>query len=290
MAEITWIKLDRGIFDNRKIKQIENLPDGDRVLMVWFKLLTLAGSCNDGGRVYLTPEVPYTPEMLSAEFARPLPVVQLALEVFTRYGMIVEEDGYICVKNWDKYQSTDKMAEIREYNRQKQRESRARRALITSPEPASSAVNDSVNDNVNDKDLDETLTCQPKEKEKEEEIYTHTLKIAGTPACERVEVTEETEKMDGTDGTTPPTFAQVADEMRKYNVNSPEKEAERFSRFNDIKRWNCLPDWQESARLWAVRAKKKPRSPNNPAPKSSSFDVDQFLSAALAHTYSNDPQ
>lgn len=63
MAEVKWIKIATEIFDNRKIKQIENLPDGDSIIVIWFKLLCLAGNINDNGMVYFTQEIPYTEQM-----------------------------------------------------------------------------------------------------------------------------------------------------------------------------------------------------------------------------------
>ena len=60
MAEVKWVKIVTDIFDNRKIKQIESLPEGDTIIVIWFKLLCLAGTINDNGNVYITQEIPYT--------------------------------------------------------------------------------------------------------------------------------------------------------------------------------------------------------------------------------------
>jgi len=48
------------IFDNRKIKRIETLPHGNTLMILWLKLLCLAGSINDEGKVYFTRDIPYT--------------------------------------------------------------------------------------------------------------------------------------------------------------------------------------------------------------------------------------
>ena len=64
MNEVRWIKLAADIFDNRKIRQIEALPDGDAIIVIWLKLLCLAGTINDGGLIYFTREIPYTEEHL----------------------------------------------------------------------------------------------------------------------------------------------------------------------------------------------------------------------------------
>ena len=42
MAEVKWIKLSTELFNNRKIKQIECLPEGNAVIVMWVKLLCLA--------------------------------------------------------------------------------------------------------------------------------------------------------------------------------------------------------------------------------------------------------
>lgn len=163
MAEVKWIKLDREIFNNRKIRQIEVMPRGDTLIVIWLKLLTLAGTVNNGGQVYFTPELPYTEQLLATEMNRPVVVIKKALEVFQSFGMISREDGRIQITNWEKYQAVDKLADIREYNREAQQKYRARKKKTN------------VNDNVNDK----SMTCQPcqeteedKDKDKDKDLGT----------------------------------------------------------------------------------------------------------------------
>ena len=121
MGEVKWIKVSTDMFNNnRKIKQIELMPEGDAILVIWLKLLLLAGNINDGGAIYLTPEIPYTDEMLANELRKPLTTVRLALSVFEKYGMIEIVDDILMLSSWEKYQSADKLAEIREKNRIRQ--------------------------------------------------------------------------------------------------------------------------------------------------------------------------
>ena len=54
MASVKWIKIVVDVFDNQKIKQIEALPEGDGIIVIWFNILCLAGTINDNGMVYLT--------------------------------------------------------------------------------------------------------------------------------------------------------------------------------------------------------------------------------------------
>ena len=131
MGEIKWIKVSTDMFDgSRKIKQIEMMPEGDTILVIWLKLLLLAGTVNDGGAIYLTPEIPYTDEMLANELRRPLNTVRMALTVFEKFGMIEIVDDILHLSAWEKYQSVDKLAEIRERNRLAQQRSRANRRQL----------------------------------------------------------------------------------------------------------------------------------------------------------------
>lgn len=120
MSDVKWIKIVTNIFDNRKIKQIEIMPDGDTILIIWFKLICLAGSINDNGMVYLTTEIPYTEEMLAAQFGRPLTVVRLALRTFESFGMIEVVDNFLCLPSWGKYQSADKLERMKSKNAERQ--------------------------------------------------------------------------------------------------------------------------------------------------------------------------
>ena len=127
MAEVKWIKIVTDIFDNRKIKQIEIMPDGDTILVIWFKLICLAGSINDNGLIYLTSEIPYTEEMLAAQFGRSLPIVRLALRTFESFGMIEVVDNFLCLPSWEKYQSAEKLAHMRSKNAERQARFRERK-------------------------------------------------------------------------------------------------------------------------------------------------------------------
>lgn len=129
-SEIKWIKLSTGIFDNDKIKQIEALPEGDSLIVIWLKLLVLAGEKNDGGAIYFTKTIPYSDQMLSVAFRRPLPTVQLALRTFESFGMIEIINDFIMLPNWEKYQNVDGMERIREQNRIRQARKREKERLL----------------------------------------------------------------------------------------------------------------------------------------------------------------
>lgn len=133
MSDVKWIKIVTDIFDNRKIRQIEVMPEGDSILVIWFKLICLAGKINDNGMVYFTQDIPYTEEMLATQFNRPLPTVRLALKTFQAFGMVEIVDNFLHLPSWEKYQSADKLERIRSKNAERQARFKARnRAALES--------------------------------------------------------------------------------------------------------------------------------------------------------------
>lgn len=133
--DVKWIKIATDIFDNRKIRLIEKMPEGDSLVLIWFKLLCLAGSINDSGTIYITKEVPYTDETLSHLFNKPINITRLALNVFKQFEMIEIIDDFILLSNWDKYQNIAGLELIREKTRlrvAKHRENQQKISNVTS--------------------------------------------------------------------------------------------------------------------------------------------------------------
>lgn len=119
MNEVKWIKIVTDIFDDEKMLLIDGMPERDGILVIWFKLLCLAGKQNNCGLLTLTDRIAYTDEMLSQVFRRPLNTVRLALETFEQFGMIEIINDTIAISNWEKHQNQDAMDKIREQNRQR---------------------------------------------------------------------------------------------------------------------------------------------------------------------------
>lgn len=121
MSSVKWIKLSVNMFDDEKIKLIKTLPEGDKIIVIWVQLLCLAGKTNDGGHVYMGQNMVYTDEMLSTIFDEQLNIVRIALQTLEQFGMIeISDNGLIGITNWEKHQSTDKMARMKEQSRIRQ--------------------------------------------------------------------------------------------------------------------------------------------------------------------------
>ena len=137
MAEVKWIKIVTDIFDDEKILLIESMPDRDAVIVIWFKLLCLAGKQNNGGVFMLNDKIPYTDEMLSTIFRRPINTVRLALDTFQHFGMVEIVNDCITIPNWERHQSLDKIQKGREQNRKRVAAFRERQklAMFSDEEP-----------------------------------------------------------------------------------------------------------------------------------------------------------
>ena len=117
MSEIKWIKITTDIFDDEKICLIDALPDHDAILVIWFKILALAGKHNQNGLLMMSDKVHYTDEMLATIFRRPLNTVRMALGIFEQFGMVEIIDGIITLPNWEKHQNIDGMEKIKTQTR-----------------------------------------------------------------------------------------------------------------------------------------------------------------------------
>ena len=228
MGEVQWIKLYIDMFDKRKINKIRRLPAGNDILLFWVMLLATAGKCNAGGMIFITERVPFTKEDLADEFDFEVSTIELALKAFVEFDMIdLSEEGFISVRNWSKYQSTDRLAEIREYNRLAQKRSRANRKQLQT-----------VNDNVNDMSMT-SQRCQDIEEdvEKEQEKDLDNFTTTTTEAA--------------------PTLTEVYIYFRSCIDEDYISEAEKFHAYNAKRGWDCLPNWKATADLWIARIGEK---------------------------------
>lgn len=152
MAEVKWIKIVTDIFDDEKMLFIEQLPEADSIIVIWFKLLVLAGKINNGGVLLFRDSIPYTDEMLSTIFRRPINTVRLALKTFEDFGMVEIVNNAITIPNWGKHQSLDQLESRKEYMKEYMRGYREKQKQL-----AEGKVNSKVNSkaNVNSLDIEE---------------------------------------------------------------------------------------------------------------------------------------
>lgn len=119
MAEVKWVKITTDMFDNRKIKHLRRLPDGNNIVLIWVMLLTMAGRCNAGGMVFLTENIAYTPKMLADELDFEENTVLLALKSLEQFGMIYLDENCFRIANWEEYQNIEGLEKIRQQTRKR---------------------------------------------------------------------------------------------------------------------------------------------------------------------------
>lgn len=129
MADVKWIKITTDIFDDEKILLIESLPSADSIIVIWFKLLTLAGKQNNDGVFMMSNRIAYTDEMLASIFRREINTVRFALRTFEQYGMIELIDNVITIPNWGKHQTLDAYEKKKKRDRERIARKRAEQRL-----------------------------------------------------------------------------------------------------------------------------------------------------------------
>lgn len=169
MADVKWIKITTDMFDNRKIKHLRRLPDGNNIVLIWVMLLTMAGRCNSGGMIFLTENIPYTPKMLADELDFEENTVRLALEALERLGMVVMSNGCFTIAGWSEHQNIDGMDKIRESKRLAQARWRAKQKAL--PPAVDSTVDSTVDgERISVDDAEEDIEEEREEKKERDKI------------------------------------------------------------------------------------------------------------------------
>jgi predicted phage replisome organizer len=219
MAEVKWIKIVTDIFDDEKILLIETLPEADSIIVIWFKLLCLAGKTNNSG-VFVMNGIPYTDAMLATIFRRKEATVKLALSTFEKFGMIEIINNTITIPKWSKHQNFDKIEARNEYMRAYMARYREKQKALASG-GANSKDNSKVNSKVNVSVLDKIR----EDKIREDKNYIKRF--------------------------VPPSLEEVTAYCReRHNDVNPQK----WHDFYSAKGWmvgkNKMKDWKAAIRTW----------------------------------------
>lgn len=127
MANVKWIKITTDIFDDEAIQLIEQMPEGDSIIVIWFKLLVKAGQINNGGLIYFRENIPYTEEMLATILRKPINTIRLAIQTFVNFGMIeITDQEQLLISNWEKHQNIERLEEIKKQTNERVKRHRER--------------------------------------------------------------------------------------------------------------------------------------------------------------------
>jgi predicted phage replisome organizer len=84
---------------------IHDFPEGAEILLIWVKLLCMAGKVNANGYIFISENIPYTENSLASVLHSPLNTVKLALGTFENMGMITRDGKGIFINNFAYYQN-----------------------------------------------------------------------------------------------------------------------------------------------------------------------------------------
>ena len=244
MADVKWIKITTDIFDDDKILLIESLPEKDSLIVIWFKLLCMAGKQNNSGVFTLNDRIAYTDEMLATIFRRPINTVRLALQTFQDFGMIDIIDGVITIPNWGKHQNLDQLESRKQYMQGYMKEYRAKQKALTGGS-SNSKVNSKTNSKTNVNKAEKNKRRIEKERELEEEgeeinkeKVQQIAELFNTlcPSLSKVIVLSDSIKTD------------IANSLQQFSEDQikavfEKAEASSFLKGNNDRKWAATFDW-----------------------------------------------
>lgn len=138
-----WIKIETGIFENRKMQYLKSQENGERLCLIWIMLLTLAGKCGIDGKLEVVEGVPYTPEMIASAIGYSRNVTVTALELFRQISMVKKVENTYQICGWEEYQSVGAMERSKALNRERQRRYRAKNKEEATLEKNNACLRDS---------------------------------------------------------------------------------------------------------------------------------------------------
>ena len=136
MAEVKWIKMMVGMFDGMSFKKIKRAKIGgesfrDKLTAVWFELMDLAGRCNHDGALVSTGGIPFTDlDEIAIQIDREEEELKLCMAFYIKEHMVTIEDDVYAISNWGVYQNIEGMDKIREQNRIRQANYKAKQKLL----------------------------------------------------------------------------------------------------------------------------------------------------------------
>ena len=194
MREVKWVKITTDMFDNRKIKHLRRLPDGNNIVLIWIMLLTMAGRCNSGGKIFLTENIPYDAKMLADELDFKENTVAAALKNLEQLDMISVDNGFYTIVGWGEYQNVDGMDKVREQTRKRVAEFKKNKKSQAGNVTSNAEVTHG-NVTSNTEVTQGNATEEEREKEREKEFHSFTLSpCARADKGEQVTLPDETDE------------------------------------------------------------------------------------------------
>ena len=210
-----WLKLKRDFFKRHDITVIESMPNGDKYILFYMKMLV--ESIDHDGALRFSDTVPYNDSMLAAITRTDIDIVRSAVKIFEQLGMMeMLDDGTLFMRQIESMigDETEWAAKKREY-REKQK-------LIETEEGQKRTLSDKSIE-YRDKSIDKDIKKEDRTPDK--------------PA-KRV-----------------PFQKPSLDEVKAYCVERQNKvDASKFTSYYESNGWkvgrNAMKDWRAAVRTW----------------------------------------
>ena len=284
MSDLKWIKIDVDIFNDEKIKLIETMKNGENIIVIWFKLLALAGKQNNSGVFLLAKNIPISLEMFAKIFGISEKKIANAFEIFENFGMIETINGVVCLTNWEKHQNVENADVMRNKTRERVRKYREKQAEAANSCNADVTLqerysNNSCNVTGNVTQALHVTPCNAVDKEEEKEEEGDIKKIEKESAPSAKNVTEVFNELC-------PSLSQVtkiSDErkraikncLKRYSLDEiktafQKAEKSNFCNGNNDRGWKATFDWiiKDANMAKLLDGNYDNRRTNAPAPKS----------------------
>lgn len=218
------------------------MPEADGIIVIWFKILCLAGKINNCGVLTINDRIAYTDEMLAQVFRRPINTVRLALKTFEQFGMIEIVNDTIIIPNWEKHQNIEGMERVKEQTRKRVREYRERQRIGASLPKA----NDNVTLHVTPCNAPEEEIEREKERERDKEKKNVCAEVNSAP-------------------TGPPIISMpcLKGETHEVSQEDFEKDQEAYPAVNVMQEYRNMKRWLETNKANLKTKKGTPRFINN---------------------------
>ncbi|NFA43716.1 DnaD domain protein [Clostridium botulinum] len=268
MADIKWIKITTNMFEDEKIRLIDAMPERDTIHYVWIRLLVQAGKTNSNGFIFLGENIPYTDEMLSTIFCRPLTSIRLALKTLKDFRMIeVDEDNLIKIINWEKHQNVEGMERVREQNKIRARNFRDKKKQLKEPVKVKKNEETEILDCNGDKSVQNSEEVNSNVTELKSNVMQNKNNVTVTKENKRESKNQNKKKI------------KNKRESKKKTEEENKAENESKVKNNEIDDKNLEDNNSESSKC---RSRNNKLSDENLEDKSKNFENDDFLKEQIS--------
>lgn len=100
MSDVKWIKLSTNMFEDEKIRLIEQMPEADSILVCWFKLYLMTSKDKSLKLENFATETHSLEELLSVLLRKDVEFIKRMIAVLTDVGVLVIGNDVLEVKRF----------------------------------------------------------------------------------------------------------------------------------------------------------------------------------------------